>query len=179
MKHHRSLFVTAGVATLAVAYVAFVFVPGQRELAGLRESIAVKQVALSQSTHVPARIAACEERLTETHAYLAAWRSHATLEPGLADLYRRLTAHAAETGTTLSMIRPKPPVASHHVREHSVEFRCEGTLAGLWELLARIERLPESIEIGNVKMESTGQDGETVRCAMTLSIFAEPDDISD
>ncbi len=179
MKRKKMLGILVALAGVGTAYTLLAIRPGLQKLRTMRESLAAEQLHVSAAVYLPQQIEALQAEVELATKYRLRWRKNAPQDAGLAEFYRRLTADAELAGVAVVTIRPQGAVLTAPIREIPVELQCSGTFAGLSEFLKRLEEAPESISIETLKMQPTGEDGQSIRCDLRLTVFGESSDISD
>jgi Tfp pilus assembly protein PilO len=179
MKKHLSLFVTAGAGALALAYVMLVFLPGQKRITALREQLTLEQQHITNAASLPAMIAQVESEIAECRRFSDGWKAIAPESGRLAELYRQITAEAALAKVALVNLRPGLPTTYQLIQEVPLELNLEGELYPLSAFLRALEAMPTSLQVRQVKLQPTSEDGQTLRCELNVSIFTENTGFSD
>ena len=179
MKKHLSLFVTAGAAALALAYVFFVFIPGQKKIAELRAVLQKKQQYVADSAKLVAVINDCESQLDECRSFINGWRAEAPTGSKLASLMGRITSQAADADVQLVAWHPAAAQQHAMLREMSATIKVEGSFHTVADFLRRLESLSAAIWISDVNLRPEGESGQSLHCELTLSIFSDSNDIAD
>ena len=179
MKKHLSLLITTASAALALAYVFFMFFPGQKKIAELRKSLQQEQQYVAESAKLVAVINDLERQIAECESFISNWRSQSPHGGKMADLISRITADATESHVNLVAFHPSAAERHAMLRELPATMKVEGSFHGIAEFLRRLESLSASIWIPSVNIKPAGETGQTLRCELTLSIFSDAIDIAD
>lgn len=173
-----SWLVTAVVATLAVLYTLFVFLPTQRKTAALKSKKyeLMQYVANRLKTHE--KIEQARARQTQIELVSLDWSRNA---PSLGEMGRMLssiTQQARQAGVTLQKFDPEPQVKLQTVAQQPIAVSLEGDFAQVFDFLQRLESLPHRVWITNLTLSPATEDAQTLRAEMTLTIFADLDENS-
>jgi len=179
MKKHLSLFVTAGAASLALAYVFFVFFPGQRKISELRNELQKRQQYVAESAKLVAVVNDLGRELDECRAFVNAWRADSPSGSKLADLMSQITNQAAEANVQLVAFHPATAAQHAMLKEMPATIKVDGSFHGISDFLRRLETLPAAIWIPSVNLKPEGEAGQNLECELTLSIFSDSTDIAD
>jgi Tfp pilus assembly protein PilO len=168
-----SWLVTGFVATLAVLYTLFIFMPGQRKAAALKlKKLELMQYVTNQAK-TTLKIQQAQERNAQALQTTVAWHEQA---PKVSDLGRTLssiTLDARQAGVTLQKFDPLPQVKLNSLVQQPIAVALEGDFAQIFDFLARLESRPHRIWISNLTLSQPAEDGKTLRAEMTLTIFAD------
>jgi len=179
VKKHLSLFVTAAAGALALAYVFFVFLPGQTRIADLRKTLQQKQQYVAQSTKLIAVLNDLQSELDECHSFIETWRANAPTGSKLADLIGSLTNNAEEAHVQFVAFHPSPTHQLGLLRETPATIKVKGPFHAVADFLRRLESVPAAIWIPTVNLKPEGESGQDISCELTLSIFSDASDIAD
>jgi Tfp pilus assembly protein PilO len=167
---------TAGVAG---GYLFLVFLPGQKALARAAEDLAVKRQFVAQSCQMGPAVQVTQQAVKKVLQYNTAWRETAPTEQELTTLFGQIYAMAKDSGVTMTRFDPQEPEALQRLQRIPVVVGCSGQFGQVSRFFERLERLPQTIWIENLKMEAAGQVGENVQCEVVLAIFADNPKDSD
>jgi Tfp pilus assembly protein PilO len=171
-----SWLVTGVIATLAVLYTLFVFLPGQRKAAVLRSRKYELMQYVSNQVKTTERIQHAKERHAEMVQTATAWHEHAPKTGELGRNLSAITMHARQAGVTLQRFDPQPQVSLKSVAQQPIAVALEGDFAQIFSFLHRLESMPHRVWISNLTLSAPAEDGETLRAEMTLTIFADLDE---
>jgi Tfp pilus assembly protein PilO len=175
----RSLIVTAILGAAAVAYVFFVFMPGQRHVGELRAQLQEKQQFIMQSASVTSAIQQSENELTDVREFAKQWREASPSEAKLAKLFGELTELAGESGVTILHIDPQLAVKLETLRQIPVAIGVEGEFSQIFAFLRRVEGLPGTVWLPSLKLEQERKDSETFRSEISLTVFTDNREFSE
>lgn len=175
----NSWIVTVPLAAAAVAYLAFVFLPGRRANANLEEELIERQEYVAQATTVAATLRAAEQELQRTQDYITAWKQHAPAEGSRSQLYGKMHELAKASGVTITRFEPKPVEPRAQLRDFPVAIGCSGQYAEVHDFLRALESHPATIWVDAVLIKRPSENSETVECEISLEIFANNPESSD
>jgi len=193
-RNRKSLAATAVLATVALAYVFFVFLPKQEEIAEMRRELDRQQEFLLRVDRLRYSIKTADEELTLATNYSQQWQSRS---PSKTDFNEKLARAADESGVTITKFEPQPVEKMAHICQLPINLSSEGTFVEMLQFLSEIESFettiwleslaierlavrPSSSDRRNAEEASERQNGETyVRCQMTMKVFADKSKFSD
>lgn len=179
--NNRSLpswLVTGVVATLAVLYTLFVFLPTQRKTSALKSKKyeLMQYVANRQKTHE--KIEQARQRQTQVEQVNVVWQQNTPDVDEVGRVLSNITLHARKSGVTLQKFDPEPQVHLQTIAQQPIAVALEGDFEEIFDFLHRLEALPHRVWISNLTLSPTAEDGKTLRAEMTLTIFADLDENS-
>lgn len=174
-----SWLVTLPLAAGAVAYLVFVFLPGQQTAADFRLQIREKQEHLSHAGSRGAAMVAAEQELRSACQYRERWRDTAPRVAHIADLYASIHRIEMASGVRITRFDPQPVAPKEYVSELPLSFGCTGSFAEVFALVHGLECLPADVWITRLHIEKTNKDTESVECRMEMVIFADNRENSD
>ena len=178
-KKPRSWVLTTILAASAVAYVAFVFLPGQRAIGEMRKQLHEKQQFIVQADRLTFAIQKAADDMQAALEFAEEWRSHAPSEAKLAATFGRITECAQTAGLSVHRFDPQPLVRLDSIWQAPVSMVAEGEFTQVFAFLGSIEAMPGTLWIQNLRMENGAKDGVRLRCEMTLIVFADNRDFSE
>jgi len=174
----RWILVAPAVAA-AGAYFYFVFLPGQRSLAGLQEELNAADRFIAQVEAFGPALHATQQQLDVTRRYVDQWEKTAPTEDGFSRVFGRINRLAKESGVTPTRFEPQPAVPYDTVQRLPVMMTCVGSFGETCRFLQALEGLEETIWVERLQMQKTGEASEKVESELTLGIFADNPDDSD
>lgn len=174
-----TLLVTALLGAGAIAYVLFVFLPGQRAIRELHSQRHDKQQQILASTSLVKQLSVAQKRLTLTQDCSQTWREAAPAQAELAATYASLTEAAQATGLTLRRFDPQPAVEGELIGEHNLSLEWQGSFPQVFEFIRHLEQLPPTIWVRQLHLTASDAGSETLQGALTLTIFVDRADNSD
>ena len=163
----------------AAAYVYFLFLPGQRSLAGLRAEMSAAEQFIGQVEAFSPAIEATQQQLDTTRDYVGQWEQSAPTEDGLARVFGRINRLAKESDITTTRFEPHTAVPYDKIRRVPVAVTCVGSFGQICQFLRALECLEETIWVEGLQMQRRGKDSEDIECELTLAIFADNSGDSD
>ncbi len=165
--------VTVPLAAGSIAYVAFVFLPGQGTTTELRRQIRDKQEHLAQAQSVGAALVASEEELRMAKQHRAQWRKNVPRVAHLSELFAGIHGVEKRSGVQTVRFDPQPVVRRAYLSEVPVSLGCVGAFAEVFALLYGLECLPVKVWVKRMHLEKVGSDSGNVQCRVDLLIFAD------
>ena len=169
----RSWLITALLASLAVAYVAFVFVPAQGAIGKLRGQLNERRQHILQAQGLVLPVEQMARHVVQTRAVSDAWREATPSPAELSDTFARLTAEAKAAGVDIERLDPLPPAELQMLSQHAVNVQFRGQFAHVFDFLRRIELLPGTIWVSNLRMAGDQAGSGTLRGELNLTIFVD------
>ncbi|HUE73117.1 MAG TPA: type 4a pilus biogenesis protein PilO [Pirellulaceae bacterium] len=165
--------VTLAVALAAAAYVLLIFLPFQKSIANLQQQLHDKHLQVMQADQLLLPLASETQRLAEIRQHTQQWERHAPGPQELAAFYARMSEQANRAGVPLLKFEPQPPRTLQTLRQYSVVLSVQGDFERLFELLTRIEKLPQTVWPTRLRLAQPEGGGASLQCEMTLTIFGD------
>ncbi|NUQ64256.1 MAG: type 4a pilus biogenesis protein PilO [Pirellulales bacterium] len=166
------------VGAAAAAYLAVVFLPGQRALARLHADLVSQDACVAQAGDLAPAIQATEKELEDTVRFNRAWQEASPTPQALSGLFGRMNQLAKDAGVSMTRFDPEPVELMQRIRRVPVLLGCTGTFPQVCELLQKFEHLPQAIWIHGLQLEVDGKNSKTVKVEVALSVFADNSDTS-
>ena len=176
---HNTWLVIVPVLGLAIAYVFFLYLPGQEAIGKLREDLATREEFIQQVEAFGAAIEATRQEFDKTEEYVQRWEESAPSEDELSVLFGRISQLAKDSGTTTTRFEPQPATHYDAIGRIPLAVECLGSFGQICEFLRSLEGLEETIWVENLQMERVGEGGGDVKCELSLAVFADNPDDSD
>lgn len=190
-KQNRTLpswLVTGVVATLAVLYTLFVFLPAQHKAAALKSKKYELMQYVSNRSKTHEKIAQARQRQAQIQEVSTAWRQNAPDSTEIGRTLSNITQQARQAGVTLQRFDPEPQVRLQSIAQQPISVALEGDFAQVFQFLTRVETLPHRVWITNLTLSPiaaatsgerpAGESAQTLRVEMTLTIFLDLDENS-
>ena len=168
-----SWLVTGVVASLAVVYVLFVFLPAQRKASALKLKKYELMQYVANRLKTSDKIEQARQRKLQVEQVTRAWREHAPQVGELGRLLSAITQQARQAGVMLQRFDPQPQTPLQFISQQPIQVALEGDFAQVFDFLQRVETMPHRVWVSNLTLSSTTEDGKTLRAEMTLTIFAD------
>jgi Tfp pilus assembly protein PilO len=169
----RSWLITALLASLAVAYVAFVFVPAQASISTLRGQLNERRQHILQAQGLAMPVAHTTAQLSRTKAVSAEWRANAPSHAEVSANLARLTSEAKSAGVAIERLDPLAPAELQVLSQHAVNVHFHGEFAHVFDFLRRIEELPGTVWITNLRLAADDKATAVLRGELNLTIFVD------
>jgi Tfp pilus assembly protein PilO len=177
---------TLGVTLLlgggAMVYAFAIFLPTQRSTALLQAEIDANQDFIHRAETTAGTLAAVEQQLQAARGFAQDWHASAPQAAHLAPMLGAITRCATEAGVMGLHFDPRPAQPLAAVSRVPLVLACDGTYEQIFELLRKLEALPQSIWIEDLRMgnaaaseaaASESENEQSVHCELTLVVFAD------
>lgn len=177
-RNSRSLLITALLAGGSVAYVFFVFLPGQKAIGQLRRELDTKQQFIIDADRLAHAVQLAQRDLDSAEQFTTRWREAAPEESQLAAMLGRITAEAEAVGVSIRRLDQRDITRFESIEQVPVLLECQGDFRQVFELIRRLEAMPQDVWLSRLRIEQLGQDSEKVSAELVLEIFADNPDNS-
>ncbi|MEQ8789398.1 MAG: type 4a pilus biogenesis protein PilO [Pirellulaceae bacterium] len=175
----RSLVITVLLAAASVAYVFFVFLPGQKAIAKLRRELDEKQQYIVDADRLAHAIQLAEKDLRRAEDFTTAWRAAAPNDGELAPILGRITGEVEACGVGIERLDRRPVKQYEEVGQIPIVLECEGSFQQIFDLTRRLEAMPQDLWITSLRIETQGKNSESVLAEVALAVFADNSEDSD
>lgn len=155
------------------AFFLLVYLPTQRSIGEVRETLQQKRAFISSTTSLPEQIAAAELALRECETYNQHWANTAGGEAAVPELFATINRQAGLAGTITTRFDPQPAAPLESIVEHSVALGVAGQFSQVFQFLSQLEQLPQTLWIEDLRLEAPRKDGQETVCSADLVIFAD------
>ncbi len=170
---YGSWIVTLPLAAGSIAYVCFVFLPGQRTTAELRSQIGDRRETLAHAQSIGTAMAASEQEFRLARQYQEHWRRNAPRVAHLSELFAKIHRVERQSGVQTGRFDPQPVNPRNYVSEAPLVLGCTGSFASVFRLLYGLESLPAEVWVKRIRFEKKESNNEDVQCRIELVIFAD------
>ncbi|MFK7758958.1 MAG: type 4a pilus biogenesis protein PilO [Phycisphaerales bacterium] len=167
----RELVLFLTVLLLPIVSYMLVFRPQSANIESAKVEIAHKQEMLTKLRAETARNDDLQQINAEITERIDAMESMLPSNKEVDQIVRQVSGLAIESGLSSPTLKSTKPLAAAQFREQPLEMSIEGTWAGFYEFLLKIEQLPRITRIIDLKIEDTTNDETEVKASFTLSIF--------
>jgi Tfp pilus assembly protein PilO len=174
-----SWIITVPLVAVGVGYLYLVFLPAKQQIDKLRKDLSEERMFVSQEGTLKGSIAALEELLTETDAFVGAWKKRAVRPADLSQLFGEINRRAKSAGTTLDNFDPQATVDFELVRKVPLRLSVHGSFAQLQAMLRSFEQLPSTVWVESLALESNRDADKPLKAEVILAVFTANPDISD
>ena len=171
--------ITGLLASIAVAYVVFVFLPSQKSIGQLRNQVQERRQQILQAQSLTRTVSHSQERLQAAREVGRQWRAEAPRQADVVLHYASLSSQAKVAGVTIDRLDPIPAVELNLVAQQNVTLHFQSSFTAAFDLLKRLEELPGTIWTRELRLSADPQTGQTLRGEMTLTIFVDRGVYSD
>ncbi|MCI0358695.1 MAG: type 4a pilus biogenesis protein PilO [Planctomycetaceae bacterium] len=175
----RSWLITALLASLAVAYVSFVFVPAQAEITTLRGRLNERRQHILQASGLVLPVEQAVQHLAKTKQISANWHAAAPNPAQLSQCFASLSAEAKAAGVAIERFDPKDSTEMQVLAQQVVTVHFQGAFAQVFDFVRRLEQLPATIWIGELRLNNDQPGGLSLRGELNVTIFVDRADSAD
>lgn len=175
----KTWLVTGLLAAVAVAYVVFVFLPLQHSINRLQQQVQERRQQIMQAESLVTTVAQARVRLAAAHEVCQQWRSEAPRHSQLITHYASLTQKAEESGVAIDRLDPLPAVELNLIAQQNVTMQFHAPFAAVFDLLQRLEALPGTLWIRDLRLQAATDNDNTLRGELTLTIFVDRSDYAN
>lgn len=169
----KTWIITALLASLAVAYVIFIFVPCQRSIGLLQSQVQERQQQIMHAQSLVRPLVQARERLTQTREVCRQWRDESPRPTELISHLASLTRQAEAAGVAIERLDPLPAVEQKVVAQQNVTIQFHGAFHETFELLRRLETLPGTLWIRDLRLTAPNEADNHLHGELTLTIFVD------
>jgi Tfp pilus assembly protein PilO len=175
----KSWLTTALLAAIALAYLFFIFLPGQLSIGELRAQVQERHQQILQAQSLTRTVALAKERLASAQDVGQNWRAEAPRQSELISHFASLTQQAEAAGVAIDRFDPLPAVELNLVSMQSVTLQFHAPFAAVFDLLTRLEGLPGTVWVRDVRLHAANENDNTLRGELTLTIFVDRTDYAN
>lgn len=172
----QSWIITALLAAVAVAYVVFVFLPGQRTINERRAQVQERQQQIMQAHTLAQTVAQTRERLAATRRVGQQWHDDSPRRRDVIAHFASFTQEAQRAGVAIDRLDPLPAVDQSRVAQQNVSLQLHGSFAGIFDLLKRLEAIPGSLWVRTLRLQAGRESDAAQRSELTVTIFVDRND---
>lgn len=174
MKKLSRTGVLAGLVLAAVVagYLKLIFLPQMAEISDANSQIETRRQFVLQANVAALGLVHLEQQQVEARQFVAAQRGYLASSRDLPQVLAQITEAARAAGVTITALRPSTVVGFETFEQIPLQLGCRGDFIALHALLVELERLPQPLRIGQVRMEAGAEDGANAECEISLEIFA-------
>jgi hypothetical protein len=169
----KTWLITGLLAAGAVAYVVFVFLPFQRTISGLQGQVQERHQQIMQAQSLAGTVAQARLRLAAAREVGQQWRADAPKQSQFITHFASLTRQAEEAGVAIDRLDPLPPVEMSLIAQQNVTMQFHAPFASVFDLLGRLEALPGTLWIRDLRLHANTETDSTLRGELTLTIFVD------
>jgi hypothetical protein len=169
----KTWLITGLLAAGAVAYVVFLFLPGQRAIDKVRAEVQERRQQIMQAQTLLGTVAAARLRLTAAQEVGQQWRSAAPRHGQLTKHIARLTREADEAGVAIDRLDPATLVERNLIAEQNVVVQFHARFPAVFDFLNRLESQPGTLWIRSLTLHRNRDDDNLLRGELTLTIFVD------
>jgi Tfp pilus assembly protein PilO len=175
----KTWLITGLLAGAAVAYIVFVFLPSQQTINTLRAQIQERNQQIMQAQSMTGTLAQARLRLAAAHEVGKQWRDQAPKQSQLITHFASLTQQAEAAGVAIDRLDPLPAVELNLIVQQNVTLQFHAPFAAVFDLLHRLEALPGTMWVRDLRLQANGAGDSMLRGEMTLTIFVDRADYAN
>ncbi|MEQ9207870.1 MAG: type 4a pilus biogenesis protein PilO [Phycisphaerales bacterium] len=167
----RELVLFLTVLLLPVVSYLLVFRPQSANIESAKVEIAHKQEMLGKLRAETARnddLLLINQQITER---IETMESMLPSNKEVDQIVRQVSSLAIQSGLSSPTLKSTKPQAAAQFREQPLEMSIEGSWAGFYAFLLKLEQMPRITRIIDMKIEDTPSDETEIKASFTLSIF--------
>jgi len=169
----KTWIITALLAAVAVSYVVFVFIPCQRSISLLQSQVQERQQQILHAQSLARPLVQARERLVTTREVSRQWRDESPRPTELIGHLASLTRQAQAAGVAIESLNPLPALELKVVAEQNVTLQFHGNFAQTFDLLRRMEALPGTIWVRDLRLTAPNETDNHLHGELTLTIFVD------
>ena len=174
----RSWMITALLASLAVAYVAFIFGPAQLEISSLRGRVNERRQHILQASGLVVPIEYATQQLAKTKQVGTKWRESAPTASELSAFIASLSAEAKSAGAAIEQFIPHAGNDMQAIAQHGLTVHFQGDFRSTFDFIRRIEQMAPTVWLPSLRL-NRDQNADVLRGELNLTIFVDRADSSD
>lgn len=163
--------IAAVLGGIVAAYLLLWFLPQQRQIQQLRETLAAHQQHVLKQKQLSQLLAETQAKLDEHREVTSSWQASAPTRDSLGKLFAELSRAAEATGVKFTRFDPSHRETHQLLEEHDIVLAFQGTFAAAHDFVHRVEKLPETVWVRQLQL-SSGPPSEPLQGELTLTIFA-------
>ena len=175
----KTWLITGLLSGLALAYLFFIFLPGQRSLGELRAQVQERHQQITQAQSLARTVVLARERLRGARDVGKQWRAAAPRHSELITHFASITQQAEAAGVAIDRFDPLPAVELNLIGMQSVTLQFHAPFAPAFDLLTRLENLPGTLWVRDLRLSGAAETDQTLRGELTLTIFVDRSDYAD
>ncbi|MCE9547653.1 MAG: type 4a pilus biogenesis protein PilO [Planctomycetia bacterium] len=171
--------ITLVLAAVGAGYLYFGFLPARAHIDELRRELAQKKAYLAEQQGVKVSLQIAEEKLRETGEYVDHWKENTPQPRDVSRMFAKITASVRASGASLDKFDPLAPLDYESLQKVPIHMAVRGSFPQIHELLRSLERLPSTVWVEGMKIESTSDKSKVLVSEINLAVFAVNPEISD
>ncbi len=169
----HSWVLTATLSAVALLYAFLLFLPTQSDICDLRVERDQKQAFIANELKMREEITALQSEVETVQEFVRSWRENSAGWEELSGIYAQISDSVTASGTTTLRFEPQPVSDYELIRRVGVNMEVLGHFHQIFDLLARLESLPETIWVEKLSLETSQENRGLVQCGIVLGAFAD------
>ena len=178
-QNSTTLLLTSLVAAGAVAYVFLLFIPGQKAIGKIRAEHRQKQEAIVAAEKIILDAQGTNALLEKARDFKAKRNEITPTVDRIATVFATISNYTKLAGASIVRFDPQSPVRMASISQVPVVLTVEGGYQQIFSLLQKLDETPNPIWEKEVIIQANREKADSLRCQITLTIFADNRDSSN
>jgi len=170
LKNNLLVFGLCG--AMAAAYLFLFYMPRRQTIERLRSEIAEKRKYVLQAAQIGLTIEAARKDLDKAFAFNTRWNKIAPKVDDMPSMFAEMTETIRQADLTPTRFDPEPPNRLQKIAQIPVSIGLTGSYRDIYEVLNKLESMPQGLWIDGVKIAASTKNGETTDAEVSLVVFA-------
>jgi Tfp pilus assembly protein PilO len=175
----KTWLITGLLGALAVAYLVLGFMPAQRRIRELRGQVEERRQQIVQFQSMVRAVQHARQRLSQAEEICQRWRSQSPRPTQIAAQLAQITHVAEAAAVAIDRLDPQPTVELNLLAQQHVTLQFHGPFPAVFDWLQRLETLPGTLWIRDLKLHVPAEHDTTPRGELTLTIFVDRSDYAN
>ncbi len=171
--------VTALLSSVALAYLFYVFLPQMHSIREIRLQLSSKHDAVAQESKLSPTVGTVRCELEATQRYVVEQEARLIRSDELPRMFGQISQIVNASGVKATRFEPQPAVAFENFRKVPITLSFDGSSLAVEQVIQRLESLPRTVWIEELKIDAPRENGETVKAELQLAVFINNREISD
>jgi Tfp pilus assembly protein PilO len=172
----RSVFTLLFTMASLIAYLVFVFLPGNRAIAQLDDEVTELRSYIQVSSQLTLEIEEIEGKMGRIREAQSEWEKSAGATASRSVVYGAVSQIAADNKLQMVEFKPKPSESMALLEPLGLSLTYSGKFNSIANFIAELEAMPQVIWIDQATFQR--QKGEDVQVALEMRIFVDKTDKS-
>ena len=169
----HSWVLTTTLSVVALLYAFLLFLPAQSDIDELRVERDQRQAFIANGLKMREEITTIQNEVDTVQEFVRSWRENSPGREELSAIYAQISESVTASGTTTLKFEPQSVSDYELIRRVGVKMEVLGHFHQIFDLLARLESLSETIWVEKLSLETSRENREMVQCGISLGAFAD------
>ena len=142
---------------IGAAYVLLLFLPNYRQLNKQRELIQLQQDFIDKTEGLKGEISELQAQVSQTQDFCQQWLEKAPGDADIPQIHKRVSECVTRSGATVTGFDPQPALTLDTLDRIPLTVRAAGDFSQIHDMLARLEAMPETLWLENLRMQAGGR----------------------